>query len=250
NQNGPPHAGFPHLHAFVRARHAEPVRTRFLEYPRHLRPAVPVGIAFHDREDLAGRFAPFIRRVHIPANGMEIFRQRGNRNLRPYRTAFHFCWEFRCVRHDPFGPRKGFSVRQSRAALRSPRKMARVPGARMTTAWKQSAGRKPPYPPNPKSEGPRARNRRPSLNLRSSEQTCARAVSPWFVAPHPHRGSSYISLGPSCEKASGAASSKRVNRLRKTNLTLSTGPLRCLAIFNSVSSRSSGVAPCLKKCGR
>jgi hypothetical protein len=62
---------------------------------------------------------------------------------------------------------------------------------------------------------------------------------------HPHKSS-----GENCAKASGAASSKRVRRLRKTNLTLSVGPLRCLAMRSSVSSRSSGVAPALKKCGR
>src|SRR5438270_7906362 len=60
----------------------------------------------------------------------------------------------------------------------------------------------------------------------------------------------YLSFGVNCENASGAASSKRVNRLRKTNLTISVGPLRCFAMRRSVSSRSSGVAPALKKCGR
>src|SRR5215472_12083972 len=61
---------------------------------------------------------------------------------------------------------------------------------------------------------------------------------------------SYISPGANDEKASGAASSKRVKRLRKTNFTMSVGPLRCLAMRSSVSSRSSGVAPALKKSGR
>ena len=62
--------------------------------------------------------------------------------------------------------------------------------------------------------------------------------------------SNYISPGENWEKASGAASSKRVRRLRKTNFTFSVGPLRCLAMRSSVSSRSSGLAPALKKCGR
>ena len=63
-------------------------------------------------------------------------------------------------------------------------------------------------------------------------------------------GSLYISLGANWEKASGAASSKRVRRLRKTNLTLSVGPLRCLAMRMSACSRSSGAASILKKLGR
>jgi hypothetical protein len=62
--------------------------------------------------------------------------------------------------------------------------------------------------------------------------------------------SNYMSSGANCENASGAASSNRVNRLRKTNFTISVGPFRCLAIRSSVSSLSSGVAPALKKCGR
>lgn len=60
----------------------------------------------------------------------------------------------------------------------------------------------------------------------------------------------YRSSGANCEKASGAASSKRVSRLRNTNFTLSVGPLRCFAMINSVCSRSSGDAPTWKKCGR
>src|SRR6516165_1482624 len=61
----------------------------------------------------------------------------------------------------------------------------------------------------------------------------------------------YISSPPAnCEKASGAASSKRVSRLRKTNLTLSVGPLRCLAMRISAISRSAGEALRLKKLGR
>ena len=60
----------------------------------------------------------------------------------------------------------------------------------------------------------------------------------------------YISSGANCEKASGAASSNRVNRLRNTNFTMSVGPFLCLAMRSSVSSLSSGVAPALKKCGR
>jgi hypothetical protein len=69
-------------------------------------------------------------------------------------------------------------------------------------------------------------------------------------SPHCHPFHGYISSGENWEKASGAASSKRVRRLRKTNFTLSVGPLRCLAMRSSVSSRSSGLAPALKKCGR
>src|SRR5713226_9037591 len=60
----------------------------------------------------------------------------------------------------------------------------------------------------------------------------------------------YRLSGANWEKASGAASSKRVRRLRKTNLTLSVGPLRCLAIKMSAWSRSSGAASILKKFGR
>lgn len=59
-----------------------------------------------------------------------------------------------------------------------------------------------------------------------------------------------ISSGENWEKASGAASSKRVNLLRKRKRTFSVGPLRCLAMRSSVSSRSSGLAPALKKWGR
>jgi hypothetical protein len=70
------------------------------------------------------------------------------------------------------------------------------------------------------------------------------------VGKLPRCGSNYISSGANCEKASGAASSNRVNRLRNTNLTMSVGPFRCFAIRSSVSSLSSGVAPALKKCGR
>ena len=51
-------------------------------------------------------------------------------------------------------------------------------------------------------------------------------------------------------KASGAASSKRVRRLRKTNLTLSVWPLRCLAIMMSAMSRSSGVRSIFPQFGR
>src|ERR1700730_7353599 len=52
----------------------------------------------------------------------------------------------------------------------------------------------------------------------------------------------YCPSGPEkWEKAPGAASSKRVRRLRKTNLSLSVGPLRCLAMMISAMSRSSGV---------
>src|ERR1700756_2713901 len=47
------------------------------------------------------------------------------------------------------------------------------------------------------------------------------------------RCNSYMSSGANCEKASGAASSKRVRRLRKTKRTLSVGPLRCLATWIS-----------------
>ncbi len=43
----------------------------------------------------------------------------------------------------------------------------------------------------------------------------------------------HISSGANCEKASGAASSKRVRRLRNTKRTLSVGPLRCLATWIS-----------------
>jgi hypothetical protein len=43
----------------------------------------------------------------------------------------------------------------------------------------------------------------------------------------------YISSGANWEKASGAASSKRVSRLRNTKRTLSVGPLRCLATWIS-----------------
>ena len=60
----------------------------------------------------------------------------------------------------------------------------------------------------------------------------------------------YKSSGENWLKASGAASSNLVRRLRKTKRTVSVGPLRCLAMRSSVSSRSSGVAPALKKCGR
>ena len=75
NENGLPHADFPHRNPFVGAGHAKPVRARLLQSPGDLRAAVAVRISLHNGKDFARSLAFFVCRVHVLANGFEVVGQ-------------------------------------------------------------------------------------------------------------------------------------------------------------------------------
>ena len=110
NQNWLSNTGLADGDAFVRARDAKPVRPGLLQRLRHFRAAVAVTIAFDDRENLARRFAFFLRRVYVLANRFQIVCQRAKRNFRPDRTSRFVAGTLLCACHVPS---EKFSLRHS-----------------------------------------------------------------------------------------------------------------------------------------
>ena len=74
----------------------------------------------------------------------------------------------------------------------------------------------------------RSRGRRSSALRQAGKAHRQECLCYWLCS-----GEDYTSSGMNCEKASGAASSKRVWRLLKIRRTRSVGPLRCLATSRS-----------------
>ena len=89
HENRLSNAGFANGNALVSAGDAEPVRVGLLQRLCYLRAAVAVAIALHDAENLARRFALFLRWIDVLANRIQIVRQRAKRNFRPHGTS-HF----------------------------------------------------------------------------------------------------------------------------------------------------------------
>jgi len=87
HENGLAHSRFAKLHAFASGSDTEPVGTEFLEGLGDFRAAVPVAIAFDDRENLSRRLALLGSGVYVAANGVEVVTKRAERNFSPDRTA-------------------------------------------------------------------------------------------------------------------------------------------------------------------
>ena len=102
--------------SLVRACNAKPVRPGFLQRLGHLRAAVPIAVALDDGENLARRFALFVRRIDVLADRFQILRQRAKRNFRPYRASHFFAGTFLYACHVPS---EKFSLRHPRG-LRPP----------------------------------------------------------------------------------------------------------------------------------
>jgi len=181
-------------------------------------------------------------------------RQRAERNLRPYRAPHIFAGTLLCACHVPSEKN---SVRHPNGIRRQPHWLQRERQPLFVCAsGAPELAQAPLKVQNASSKGKVSCyiDLGGAMMYHAFRSSCAPPSLVWSdalaVAGTPQVCSNYISSGVNWEKASGAASSKRVNRLRNTNFTRSVGPLRCFAIRSSVSSRSSGVAPALKKCGR
>src|SRR5580704_17902312 len=113
HQHGLLHSSPAHGDALLRARDAEPVRAGLLERPSYLRPAVAVAIALNDAQNFSRSFASYFRRVYELADGLEVFRERAKRNLRPNRTPCFFAVPLLYGGH---GPSEKFSLRHPAGA--------------------------------------------------------------------------------------------------------------------------------------
>src|SRR5579871_3328247 len=77
------HAGFSDGNSLFGARHSEPVRAKFLEGLRDLRPAVAIAVSLDDAQNFSRRSALFTLRIYKRADRVDVVFQRAKRHFRP-----------------------------------------------------------------------------------------------------------------------------------------------------------------------
>ncbi len=219
------------LHSFVRAGYAEPLRPGLLQRLCHWHRAQAVCVRLHHRQN-------FSLRAHLLPNRAQVMQDRLQRNLRPHRASR----KLDCFRHRHLECQTPRRARERICHSHfASRRLGKHPD--WIAAGCLATSSHPCASPfdrckyqtqielfNVEASGVVGSKQVTSRNSGSSRHVCG------FACTLPAR---YSSGSPPALHASGAASSNRVCRARKTKFRFPVGPLRCLAMISSAFARSS-----------